>query len=249
MQIITSLRLALGLVLAVAACTVALAHDFVVNGIYYERNRDGASVTVTYKGASYDMYDDEYFGDVTIPSRVTYSGKSYTVRSISDYAFAGCTSVRTVSIPHTISSVGKYTFANCIALCKVSINDLEAWCRINFAEGGNPLIYAHHLFLNEREIHHLIIPNTVSQIGQYAFCGCHSIVSAQIGIGVTSIGDYAFAECTGLRLLTALNEVPPTLKFGESTFTSIPSSCVLYVPSQSRAQYRSAYGWRYFSSL
>lgn len=68
MQIITSLRLALGLVLA-----VALAHDFVVNGIYYERNRDGASVTVTYKGASYDMYDDEYFGDVTIPSRVTYS--------------------------------------------------------------------------------------------------------------------------------------------------------------------------------
>ena len=45
-----------------------------VNGIYYERNRDGASVTVTYKGASYDMYDDEYFGDVTIPSRVTYSG-------------------------------------------------------------------------------------------------------------------------------------------------------------------------------
>ena len=103
-----------------------MAHDFVVNGIYYERNRDGASVTVTYKGASYDMYDDEYFGDVTIPSRVTYSGKSYTVRSISDYAFAGCPSVRTVSIPHTISSVGKYTFANCITLCKVSINDLEA---------------------------------------------------------------------------------------------------------------------------
>ena len=144
MQIITSLRLALGLVLAVAACTVALAHDFVVNGIYYERNRDGASATVTYKGASYDMYDDEYFGDVTIPSRVTYSGKSYTVRSISDYALA---------------------------------------------------------------------------------------------------------ECTGLRLLTVLNEVPPTLKFGESTFTSIPSSCVLYVPSHSRAQYRSAYGWRYFSNL
>lgn len=334
---------------------------------------------------------------MTIPSRVTYSGKSYTVRSISDYAFAGCPSVRTVSIPHTISSVGKYTFANCIALCKVSISDLEAWCRINFAEGGNPLIYAHHLFLNEREVHHLVIPNTVSQIGQYAFCGCHGIVSAQIGIGVTSIGDYAFAECTslesiliprsvtsigeyaftgcrslpslvlpnsvatigkfafadctniksiaipasvtvignnvmrncskleqivvaqgnaifdsrdncnavietasntlilgckrtfipatvtsigesaffgcrgltavtiphsvtaigggafayctGLRSLTVLNEVPPTLKFGESTFTSIPSSCVLYVPSQSRAQYRSAYGWRYFSNL
>lgn len=73
MQIITSLRLALGLVLAVAACTVALAHDFVVNGIYYEHNRDGASVTVTYKGASYNIYD-EYFGDVTIPSRVTFSG-------------------------------------------------------------------------------------------------------------------------------------------------------------------------------
>lgn len=99
MQIITGLRLALCLVLAVAACSVATAHDFVVNGIYYERNRDGASVTVTYKGASYDMYDDEYFGDVTIPSRVTYSGKSYTVRSISDYAFAGCTSIKSIAIP------------------------------------------------------------------------------------------------------------------------------------------------------
>ena len=61
MQIITSLRLALVLVLVVAACTVALAHDFVVNGIYYERNRDGASVTVTYEGASYDMYDDKKY--------------------------------------------------------------------------------------------------------------------------------------------------------------------------------------------
>lgn len=223
MQIIANLRLALGLALALAACTIATAHDFVVNGIYYERNRDGASVTVTYKGASYDMYDDEYFGDVTIPSRVTYSGKSYTVRSIIDYAFAGCPSVRTVSIPHTISSVGKYTFSLCIALCKVSISDLEAWCRINFAEGGNPLIYAHHLFLNEREIHNLKIPNTVSQIGQYAFCGCHGIVSAQIGIGVTSIGDYAFAECTSLESILIPRSVTSIGEYAFSGCRSLPS--------------------------
>ena len=44
---------------------------WIVGPLSDERNRDGASVTVTYKGASYDMYDDEYFGDVTIRSRVT----------------------------------------------------------------------------------------------------------------------------------------------------------------------------------
>ncbi|MGN0207627.1 MAG: hypothetical protein ACI4BC_10310, partial [Muribaculaceae bacterium] len=51
--------------------TAATAHDFEVDGIYYNKNDDG-TVSVTYKGSAYNEYADEYTGDVVIPSSVTY---------------------------------------------------------------------------------------------------------------------------------------------------------------------------------
>ena len=76
-------------VLFTALSTVtAFAHDFEVNGIYYYKNADETSVTVTYRGNSYDEYSDEYSGNVVIPSSVTYSGNTYSVTYIPDFIIA-----------------------------------------------------------------------------------------------------------------------------------------------------------------
>ncbi len=44
----------------------------------------------------------------------------------------------------------------------------------------------------------LIIEDGVTSIGNYAFCGCRGLKSLTIGSGVTSIGEGAFSDCTGL---------------------------------------------------
>ena len=70
--------------------TKAVAHDFVVNGIYYNIYKAN-EVEVTYRGAYIDSYSKEYSGRVVIPSSVTYNGVTYRVTSIGSSAFEDCT--------------------------------------------------------------------------------------------------------------------------------------------------------------
>ena len=70
------LRAVLTAVLSLVA-TIATAHDFEVDGIYYKDNCDG-TVSVTYKGSSYTDAE-KYTGDVVIPPSVIYRGTTYSV--------------------------------------------------------------------------------------------------------------------------------------------------------------------------
>ena len=113
-------RLAAAAVLLLSAAT-ATAHDFEVNGIYYNYNGDGTSVSVTFKGSSYDDYDNEYSGAVTIPASVTYSGETYSVTSIGDYTFRECRGLTSVSIGNSVTSIGDRAFEDCRGLTSVEI--------------------------------------------------------------------------------------------------------------------------------
>ena len=53
-------------------------------------------------------------------------------------------------------------------------------------------------FQNNRNITSVVIPDTVTSIGDYAFSYCSNLNSVVIGDSVTSIGDYAFSRCTNL---------------------------------------------------
>ena len=52
-----------------------------------------------------------------------------------------------------------------------------------------------------------ILGNNITTIGDYAFFNCSSIASVTIGNSVTSIGDNAFERCYGLTSITIPNSV------------------------------------------
>ena len=53
-------------------------------------------------------------------------------------------------------------------------------------------------FFNCKNLTSVTIGNSVTSIGDQAFYGCSSLTSATIPAGVTSIGGLAFGECTKL---------------------------------------------------
>ena len=96
----------------------ANAYDFKVDGIAYNYNQNGTTVTVT-KGCSYS-------DPIVIPSFVSYEGNTYKVTKIDSYVFAfwGMTSV---SIPNTVTRIGTWAFQDCNNLTSLTITGRGGW--------------------------------------------------------------------------------------------------------------------------
>ena len=118
---------------------------------------------------------------------------------IAGYAFYECARMTSIAIPDGVRSIGDYAFYYCFALTSVYIEDIAAWCGIAFASyKENPLYYADNLYLNGELVTDLVIPDSVTSIGEGAFYHCTSLTSVVIPDNVTSIGDDAFAWCKSL---------------------------------------------------
>ena len=102
--------------------TTAFAHDFKVDGIFYNFiDKNAKIVEVTYKGDYYNSYSNEYSGSVTIPSSVTYNSTTYSVTSIGGGAFYDCSGLTEVTIPNSVTLIGDVAFYNCTGLTSVTI--------------------------------------------------------------------------------------------------------------------------------
>ena len=98
----------------------AEAYDFMVDGLCYNKNSDGTSVTVTYQNTSSPRYSN-LSGNLVIPETVTYSDISYSVTSIGNYAFYGCSGLTSVTIPNSVTSIGGDAFSGCTGLTSITI--------------------------------------------------------------------------------------------------------------------------------
>ena len=169
---------------------------------------------------------DNEITDLVIPNSFTKIGNA---------AFEGCTGLTSLTIPNSVTEIGKYAFNGCTGLTKVIINDISAWCNIEFLANdnksfylANPLYYAHHLYLGDNEITDLVIPNSVTKIGNGAFSSCTGLTSVTIPNSVTEIGNAAFKDCEGLTSLTIGNSVTT---IGRSAFSFCTGLTSVVVPN------------------
>lgn len=106
----------LAMFMSMVAC-VASAHDFSVDGIYYNIT-SSAYRTVSVTSSSYSK---SYTGSVVIPQTVTHDGKNYSVTSIGSNAFEGCYRLTSVTIPNSVTSIGSGAFSGCSVLTSITI--------------------------------------------------------------------------------------------------------------------------------
>ena len=135
---------------------------------------------------------DEAFSDCSSLASVTIPG---SVTRIGVCAFDHCSSFTSVTIPDSVTSIEWGAFGGCSRLKEVHIGDIAAWCRTSFSSDANPLSCAHNLYLGDKLITEIVIPDGVASISDYAFCGCRSLTSVTIPDSVTEIGKEAFKDC------------------------------------------------------
>ena len=168
--------------IALLCSLTASAHDFEVDGIYYNiTSSANQTVGVTYQGTSYSFYD-EYSGTVTIPSAVTYNSKTYSVTSIGAEAFRRCNSLVSVTILEGTTIIGDYAFYGCSSLESITIP--------NSVTKINNYAFGYCISLSS-----ITIPESVMSINKETFRDCKSLTSVTISNSVTSIGSNAFGVC------------------------------------------------------
>ena len=140
--------------------------------------------------------------------------------AINSYAFHGCKSLTSITIPKSVESIGNYAFYNCDSLTSITIpNSIESIGSYAFYGCGS--------------LKEMTLPTNDSfkTINSYTFYNCTSLTSITIPSSVTSIGSYAFYECSNLKEVNYLGLVNDWLKisFSDSYSNPLNSGADLYI--------------------
>jgi len=187
-------------------------------------------------------------GTIEVPDSIETEDNVYLVTGIGWNAFAGSTSLTSVTIPDGVTVIGAYAFSACSSVTNVTIpNSVTkiAWSTFSGCTalkgvtlpGGLTDIGA-YAFQNCASLTNMVMPDSVTRIGEYAFSGCIGLARATIGKGVTQIEPHAFEGCISL---TGVSLPDGVADIGFSAFRGCTSLASVAIPNSVESIGRAAF--------
>ena len=208
-----------------------------IEEIDYYCFRDATGIrSLTFAGNKITKIGDEAFknlpsiGSVTIPESVTNIGSG---------AFSGCSNLQKVDIQSTLLSprqamggafvgckINELTFSNKLAYLPANLFSNATFDDYDLVIPAGIEEIDYYCFRNATGIRSLTFAgNKITKIGSEAFKNLTSIESITIPASVTTIGDNAFDECTGLK---GVLRIPASItKLGSSPFSNCKFECIV----------------------
>ena len=143
--------------------------------------------------------DDNIIQNYTVPDTVT---------EIASKAFSGCTRIKAITIPESVTTIGLCAFNECTSLKTVYAGSAESWLRIKFEDFySNPMCEAYEIFFNGQSLTEFTVPESVTEIGKYAFYYVRTLKKIVLHDNIKTIDTHAFEKCLGLNEVVFGNSV------------------------------------------
>lgn len=161
-----------------------------------------------------DISDYAFYGCTSLKTaeiNIVGGGASASL-SIGHEAFRGCSNLSSITLGDSIKSIGSYAFYGCSKLTEVTIPN-KTTSLGEYCFSGNSLLA------------NIDLGNGLKTIGQYCFSGC-SMPEISIPASVTSIGNYTFNNCSSLADVV-IEDRTSELTLGSNGSSPLFASCPL----------------------
>ena len=147
----------------------------------------------TLKGIGTHAFSDSNISAINLPEGLD---------SIGQAAFSGCSKLTSIRLPNCLRTIAASTFGSCSSLSTITLPDsLKSIGAYAFERCSG--------------LTNIVLPQGLREIGYFAFGYC-GLASVNIPIGVTTIGEDAFARCSALTSVT----IPVTVTtIGDGAFS------------------------------
>lgn len=165
--------------------------------------------------ATLTSFNDVESEKITLPDKILYEKKEYTVTTIGEGAFESNQSLVEITLGDQITGIEGSAFYACAALEKVTLDSkLEEIGTEAFAEAQS----LNAIKWNEQ----------ISFLGDYAFRGCIALTELTLPKSISRFGEGVFMDCTGLQTCTLEKGIT---NVGKGMFTNCDSLTEINIPN------------------
>ena len=175
------------------------------------------------KIGDYSFYDCDFLKSLILPNSVKTIGISAFescsltsiilnegLTSIGESAFMHCGSLESIEIPNTVTTMGGGVFHDCKKIKSIKLSNSLKSLPSKQSEHSN--FWPTGMFSHCESLNELIIPNSVTSIGDWAFVDCSSLTSLTIPSSVTTVGNNTFNSLPALQSVV-LYSAPKNMVF------------------------------------